>query len=283
MIDFKKSINIARIQFLSFKYDKQLWIVLFSFSSLVFLKFSAISKLSFNLNEKVNFAVPIIMFEDQYLIFSSLFVILVFFHKLPLKWDWYFVSRMNYWEWLLGQIIFIWSVVLIFIFILNTLVFMRLNNQVMLSNDWGKFIGTINYYPNLLIEYNSSFSFPQGIYQAWSPISAFFGWLLLVFLTVSFLGLLTLFFNSIREGMGVWMFLIFVFLDFGQKYFPWKILKYLSPVSWMTLSNIKATAFDTLPTHSFILGSLFFLNSLLLLILLLIGRYNLMREKVLMP
>ena len=68
-----------------------------------------------------------------------------------------------------------------------------------------------------------------------------------------FVGVLILVFNFIYQGLGFAVYAVFIFLEFSLMFFPGYMIKYVSPLSWLSLERISLSFMDALPTFRYVI------------------------------
>src|SRR5699024_7368087 len=80
------------------------------------------------------------------------------------------------------------------------------------SNDWGKLIGSLNYYPNIINQYEIPINIPSTLMVNYTPLQLFIMTVIMMILIFFFTGLMLKLFNIIRPGLGLVLYSIFIFL-----------------------------------------------------------------------
>ncbi|MGO1559994.1 MAG: hypothetical protein ACTHX4_08430, partial [Ruoffia tabacinasalis] len=119
------------------------------------------------------------------------------------------------------------------------------------SNDWGKLIGSLNYYPDIINQYEIAINIPSTLMVNYTPLQLFIMTVIMMILIFFFSGLMLMLFNIIRPGLGLVLYSVFIFLYLAIRHFNKFYGFYISVFSWISLSNISTSKLDGYPTLSF--------------------------------
>ena len=155
-------------------------------------------------------------------------------------------------KWITSQILYI--IFSIFIYIINIMlsyIIISLSYITFHSNDWGKLIGSLNYYPDIINQYEIAINIPSTLMVNYTPLQLFIMTVIMMILIFFFSGLMLMLFNIIRPGLGLVLYSVFIFLYLAIRHFNKFYGFYISVFSWISLSNISTSQLDGYPTLSF--------------------------------
>lgn len=164
----------------------------------------------------------------------------------------YLIHRTSTSKWITSQILYI--IFSIFIYIINIMlsyIIISLSYITFHSNDWGKLIGSLNYYPDIINQYEIAINIPSTLMVNYTPLQLFIMTVIMMILIFFFSGLMLMLFNIIRPGLGLVLYSVFIFLYLAIRHFNKFYGFYISVFSWISLSNISTSQLDGYPTLSF--------------------------------
>lgn len=176
-----------------------------------------------------------------------LILVVVLLCDVPLLFDYqkYVILRIGKIQWILGQIFYIFLVILLFwisIYLFSVIPFAF---NISFSNSWGKILNTLSL-TNITNELNISMDFNYKIINNFTPLKATLLSFLLSFLVSSLLGLIILYFNTYKIKMlGIIISIILIFTHhfayLASGYWVYNI----SPISWISLTVLNTTSSRT--------------------------------------
>lgn len=195
------------------------------------------------------------LFNEKLMSLSIMTGLLLLFANLPFKNDLqlYIISRSSIKKWFAAQAGYILIISMLYPVLLFLMMGLILWNQADLSQQWGKLLGTITYYPSILDEFSISLYPTNGIMSFYTPAQSILITLGMVMLVSLFVGVLILVFNFIYQGLGFAVYAVFIFLEFSLMFFPGYMIKYVSPLSWLSLERISLSFMDALPTFRYVI------------------------------
>lgn len=164
----------------------------------------------------------------------------------------YLIHRTSTVKWITSQIIYI--IISTIVYILNVMIsfivvsFSYINFQ---SNEWGKLVGSLNYYPDITNQYEITINIPSSLIVSYTPLQLFLMTLIMMVLIFFFSGLILMLFNIIKPGLGLVLYSIIIFLYLAIRHFNKFYGFYISVFSWISLSNLSTSPLDGYPTMGF--------------------------------
>lgn len=206
----------------------------------------------FNLDIRI-ILYPFLHTDPIYIIVITLSFLLIL-SNIPMNNEMqsYLIHRTSTSKWITSQIIYI--IVSIFIYIINIMlsyIVISFSYITFHSNDWGKLIGSLNYYPDIINQFEITINIPSTLMVNYTPLQLFIMTLVMMILIFFFSGLMLILFNIIRPGLGLVLYSVFIFLYLAIRHFDKFYGFYISVFSWISLSNISTSQLDGYPTLSF--------------------------------
>lgn len=203
----------------------------------------------------ISVGIFVFLFNEKLMSLSIMTGLLLLFANLPFKNDLqlYIISRSSIKKWFAAQAGYILIISMLYPVLLFLMMGLILWNQADLSQQWGKLLGTITYYPSILDEFSISLYPTNGIMSFYTPAQSILITLGMVMLVSLFVGVLILVFNFIYQGLGFAVYAVFIFLEFSLMFFPGYMIKYVSPLSWLSLERISLSFMDALPTFRYVI------------------------------
>lgn len=230
----------------------------------------------------ISVGIFVFLFNEKLMSLSIMTGLLLLFANLPFKNDLqlYIISRSSIKKWFAAQAGYILIISMLYPVLLFLMMGLILWNQADLSQQWGKLLGTITYYPSILDEFSISLYPTNGIMSFYTPAQSILITLGMVMLVSLFVGVLILVFNFIYQGLGFAVYAVFIFLEFSLMFFPGYMIKYVSPLSWLSLERISLSFMDALPTFRYVI--IFLLSGIIGGLLLMYGLIHVksFKEKV---
>lgn len=195
----------------------------------------------------------------------------------------YLLHRTSTIKWLTSQIIYI--IISVFIYIINILISYIVISYSYITfyfNDWGKLIGSLNYYPDITNQYEMTLNIPSTLMVNYSPLHLLIMTIVMMILVFFFSGLLLILFNTIKPGVGLVLYSIFIFLYLAIRHFNKFYGFYISVFSWLSLSNISTSQLDGYPTLDFVITILVAGILIMLIALYYIAYNNKLRRKLIL-
>lgn len=203
----------------------------------------------------ISVGIFVFLFNEKLMSLSIMTGLLLLFANLPFKNDLqlYIISRSSIKKWFAAQAGYILIISMLYPVLLFLMMGLILWNQADLSQQWGKLLGTITYYPSILDEFSISLYPTNGIMSFYTPAQSILITLGMVMLVSLFVCVLILVFNFIYQGLGFAVYAVFIFLEFSLMFFPGYMIKYVSPLSWLSLERISLSFMDALPTFRYVI------------------------------
>lgn len=202
----------------------------------------------------ISMGVIVFLFNEKLMSLAVMTCLLLLYANLPFKNDLQLslIIRSSTSTWFVAQIGYVFLLSIGYPIILLLLSGLVLWQQVELTHEWGKLLGSIAYYPSLLEEF-SIFLYPSnGVMTTYTPLEAILFTLTLLMLVSLFAGVLILTFNLIYSGLGFAIYAVLMFVEFSLMFFPGYAIKYFSPLSWLSLERISLSFMDNLPSMTYV-------------------------------
>ncbi|RDU24511.1 hypothetical protein [Anaerosacchariphilus polymeriproducens] len=183
-------------------------------------------------------------FSDQFLLMLMMLGIVVLFCDAPFfdKTQLFIAVRCGKKVWACGQVIYLFLASIIYFIIIYMMSIIMLLPNIVLENNWGKIWNTLSQ-TDAVVTAEIYLAFPYKIIVDYTPVEAVLIVFILGVLVSLFLGLLLFFINIyINKAVSISIAMGFILITTRVAFLP-PIVKYFSPVSWMSLNLISKTAF----------------------------------------
>lgn len=268
MNSFKTTIDICNENLKKWSSNYRIWVLFILITIFIFDYTNEIMKFAYSVEYKVSPWMFPFLFTQKYMIRIIFMGVILLFCDAPFidETQPYIIIRSGRKLWNMGQICYIFFSSLIY-FLFLILISIILNLRYMeLTSEWGKILGTLGS-GNLLDGISYKVSISGKIVTFFNPITAMILTFVLAILVSVFIGLLIYLVNSFSntQFLGTLIGIFIVLLDTLAKY---NInLLWVSPVSWVNLSNIDIDRTSKLPTLPYIFSILTVLISMIIILI----------------
>ncbi|MFA9378532.1 MAG: hypothetical protein ACERKZ_17560 [Lachnotalea sp.] len=225
------------------------------------------------------------MLFGDYIVSMGLFKVLILFGIIILYCNAPFVDniysyvtiRSGFMTWCLGEILYIIVSSLFFVLYIVILTIIRFIPRVEFISDWGKVIGTLTL-TNAGTTYTPLLVFSDKVVLNYNPLYATIITIILLWLISIMLGLILFVFNTFNrwKGLGVLICTFLILIDPLIIYFEKSSMIRFSPISWLSIENLKSQSMSNSPTVMYAIGMLIVINIVLICIALKQDKRNLM-------
>jgi hypothetical protein len=231
---------------------------------------------SYNLGENMSQWIFPFLMTYRYIKITLLAPVLFIFCDAPFidSNQAYVMLRTRRTTWSIGQILYVLvgaAVYTLILFITSILVNIRCISWTM---SWGRVLGaagTTAILESLNCNYNTVLVSAK-IINYFSPLQATFFSMILVWLSVVFLGLVIYVFNVITKSRVIGVLVAAFFVVFTAVADTNPIVTWFSPISWNSLNNIDIGGLTKYPTIDFVLGMYIAMNAVLAVIVVIVSK-----------
>ena len=253
-------IKLVNIHLRSWMFDRKNYIAMVIQFIYLFSILHPIIELSNRLKLDIVFSLYVFLWTDPVFIIISSVSFLILISKLPFnnELQMYLIQKTSLFKWLVSQIIFLFVIILGYVtFLFCSFSLILISNLSFSFESWGKLIGTMNYYPDIINQFDIAIKVPSEVIINYTPLSSFCIVLSLTILVFMLSGLILFVLNIIKSGLGTNAYVLFIFLYLAVKHFDKFYGFYISIFSWMDISNVSTSNLDGYPTWQYVLCILF--------------------------
>lgn len=216
------------------------------------------------------------LYSNDFFLLVSCVSLLLIFSNLPLTTTIQAYSRFRSSSliWMVAQLIYIVCMSVLYVLITLLTMMLILFGRLSLSSEWGKVLGSIAHYIGMSTEFNIDIRVPTEIISNASPLSVVVNAITLLFLVSVFSGITILTFNLLKTGIGITLYAFLIVLHQGVLLFGDYRLLYLTPLSWLSLTNLSTHAFDAYPSQIYAFNFLLLLIALQVIVCLYYAMYR---------
>lgn len=205
-------------------------------------------------NEKISPWLLVYIMSDSYMLIIFFVCLIILFCDAPFidEQQPYVIIRSGRKRWVLGQILYIVLASLAFTLFLFFSVCVNIISVIDFSPEWGKIIGTLAQ-TDAAAQFNSYISFDYSIMVNYGAVQAAAIVMLTVWLVSVLLGLLIFYINShLGRVAGSVTGFALVLMQYLIPIIRVDFLYYISPVSWVNLSEIDVKGISFYPGFDYI-------------------------------
>ena len=171
------------------------------------------------------------------------------------------MSRSGKCAWYLAQIIYVAICTIIITMFLIMLPIIRHFNLIVIKGDWGKV------WINLANNYEIINPSDYTVISRYSASETMLYTVVMFILVVMFIAMILMFFNTVfpNKGLGIVLSSIFVILEFMYTLTGNNIILWISPISWINISNMSYSRENFVPSIKYGVTMMIVLNMLLII------------------
>ena len=171
------------------------------------------------------------------------------------------MSRSGKSAWYLAQIIYVAICTIIITMFLIMLPIIRHFNLIVIKGDWGKV------WINLANNYEIINPSDYTVISRYSASETMLYTVVMFILVVMFIAMILMFFNTVfpNKGLGIVLSSIFVILEFMYTLTGNNIILWISPISWINISNMSYSRENFVPSIKYGVTMMIVLNMLLII------------------